>query len=215
MISSSVKSDVKERREKIDQATAKLEDAEALKDLAQLNDEVKVRAQLRQARSLVLFADWKLGAEMRSAYPENHWEERLLVKQQRKDSVRSMAASLGQRDEELEKKSRAKEDADQKFLKAEQLVQQGLYPQARELLEEVEGLWRLAGMLGFPGRPFESAIEDLLAKIDSAAKDGKQQLDTPMEEAQATGESDKPVDFNKALDELRTQYMESLDRRLQ
>ena len=145
MISSSVKSDIKERREKIDQervassllpcpdvssqATAKLEDAEAIKDLAQLNDEVKVkietpflllllcssslfssalllfasphalllvfslilflsslnelflqvRAQLRQARSLVLFADWKLGAEMVEVSSTPHPSVNLLL----------------------------------------------------------------------------------------------------------------------------------------
>lgn len=39
---------------------------------------------------------------------------------------------------------------------------------AREALKETEHYWRLTGMLGFPGRPFEMAIEQILDQCDAA-----------------------------------------------
>uniref|UniRef100_A0A7S0EJ49 Uncharacterized protein n=1 Tax=Hanusia phi TaxID=3032 RepID=A0A7S0EJ49_9CRYP len=150
----------------IEEAKNYAEEAEEAYKASGLLETGQGRSAWREMKIQTLFAEWKLSAELRSEMSEDSWIQRHAFKKARKEEIRAQAESERGADEQVAFKAGAKERADQGFLVAEGLVADGKFEQARQVLEEVEEGWRVSGMLGFPGRPFEKALEDLLAKCD-------------------------------------------------
>ena len=76
-------------------------------------------------------------------------------------------------------RGQAKEAGDQGYMEAEDLLREGRLEEARRALALAEANWAKAGMMNLGGRPFESAIDNLLAQIDAAAAAGQQARPVP------------------------------------
>lgn len=159
-------------------ARALLEDAEA----RFANPEAAAAANPKELESLgklrrkVLFSQWKAGAESRSPARTPADRERLLaLKAARKAEARRMLDEENAEQNERISRGRAKEAGDQGYMEAEELLRAGRLDEARQALALAEQNWGTAGMLGLGGRPFESAIEGLIAQIDAAAAAAGQQ----------------------------------------
>lgn len=152
------KKEVKAARASYDKATKLYEsDAEL--------DDKDTSIMLRELGQRVKFAEWKEQAEANTERSEEEWAEREAMKRARKERVKAEVQTLQKGDDAMLLRTSAKEQADSAYSLAEQLLDQGDFAGARDQLEVAEQGWAAAGMLGFPGKPFEAAIESVREKI--------------------------------------------------
>jgi len=120
---------------------------------------------LREMGQKVKFAEWKLQAEANSERSDKDWAEVDAMRRAKKEAVKAEVDKLRTGDSAAALRSEAKDRADTAFSIAEQLVEQGDMEGAREQLAVAEEGWGQAGLLNFPGKPFEAAIEGVMDKI--------------------------------------------------
>jgi len=128
------------------------------------------RGLLRTTRAQVKFFLFKHRAELATVRDDAWWAMRRQERESRRQDVEFVATDLraGCKPEAYTGMAFFKEEGDQAFMEAEEFVKQSKWAEARAALKVTEEKWGMSGMLGFPGRPFEAAIEELLAKCDAA-----------------------------------------------